>query len=157
MMLSFWSTREPIRLFTSGQVNSAYVARQFAAWLVFVFLVEAIDATLSGANSLLSYYQAIVSTGVSIAGVAYCLWRSGTWEFVTRFSVIALPVSVQLAVTYEVFYWGAYLIYPVAAFNLNDTYYEGIWLTFDWLLPLTFTAAWYLRMAQLMVKMKPGS
>jgi hypothetical protein len=150
MQLDIWNPENSIRMLTTGKATDRYIARQFTGWLVFVFVLEAIDSILGGSNSLLSTYHGAISAAVSLAGLAYCYWRNRANEFVTRFAVLALPVSVQLAIAYEVFYWSAYFLYPMAARDLDDTYYDGVWLTYDLLLPIVFTAIWFARMSQKM-------
>jgi hypothetical protein len=158
MQLDIWNTGNSIRMLTTGRATNAYSARQFTGWLALVFVLEAIDSILGGTNSLLSTYHGVISAAVSLAGLAYCFWRNRANEFVTRFAVLALPLSVQLAIAYEVLYWSAYLLYPIVARDLGDTYYDGVWLTYDLLLPLVFTVIWFARMSWLMASVgtNPG-
>jgi hypothetical protein len=152
MMLNMLRTTEPIERLANGKASGEYAARQFAGWLVFVFVLQGLDSVLAGPNSLLSSYHGVISAAVSILGVAYCYWRTGTKDLVLRFAVLALPVSVQLAIAYEALYWSAYFVYPIAASGLGDSNYDGLWLTYDMLLPLAFTSIWFLRMTQLILR-----
>jgi hypothetical protein len=148
--LDIWSTENSLRLLRTGTASDAYLARQFTGWLALVFVLEALDSILGGSNSLLSSHHGVFSAAVSLAGLAYCYWRNRANEFVTRFAALALPASVQLAIAYEILYWGAYFLYPIVARDWSDTYYDGVWLTYDLLLPLVFIAIWFARMSQLM-------
>lgn len=156
MSIDFLSTSAALRKLSDGRATESYVALQFCSWIAFVVLLEAIDAAIVDSRSELSILHGVTSAFVSLVGIGYCYWRNGARDFVRRFTVLALPVSVQLAVVYEFFYWGCYFVYPVISRSLDDTLYEGIWLTYELVLSLALTLAWFLRLSNLMRRSAPN-
>ena len=150
MSIDFFSTTNASAKLTDGRATDSYVTLQFCCWIAFAVLLEAIDAAIAGSRSELSILHGFASALVTLAGLGYCYWRNDARDFVRRFAVLALPVSIQIAVLYEVIYWGSYFVYPMLTRNLDDTAYEGIWLTFELALSLALTLAWFARLSSLM-------
>lgn len=152
MTIDLWSTANASTKLNDGRATDSYIAIQFCCWIAFVVMLDAVDTAIVDSRSELSILHGFGLALVTICGVGYCYWKNGAHEFVRRFAVFALPVSVQLAVVYEAVYWGSYFMYPVFTRDLDDSAYEGIWLTLELAISLGFTLAWFARLSNLMKK-----
>lgn len=136
-----------------GPLNSATTFRYFAAWLILNTALGYYDVHLMAPPTQLVSAQALFIVAVTVLGLYRCYVANGGAigsDLTGRFVVLALPLTVQLTIAYEVLYWIAYLIYPGMATFLSDRVYELLWLSMNVAGVVLMFAIWYWRMARLL-------